>query len=75
MKVMKYFMLFGLVALLSGCVVKPSHRHGVVVKPKVKAVAVLEREHNDRGIVVVTVRPNAGRKCWDHGNHWHCKKN
>ncbi len=57
---------------LTGCVVHPkAHRHA---HGPVKVVTILDKEHSNKAIVVVHKRPQAKRKCWTHGNHWHCKR-
>ena len=36
-------------------------------------VVVLEKEHEDKTIVIVNERPAPRRKCWKHRKHWHCR--
>ena len=43
-------------------------------RPVARTIAVLEAEHSDRTIVIVRTRPAAARKCWKHGDHWHCRR-
>ena len=38
-----------------------------------RAVA-LEKEHEDVNVVIVHKRPRAGRVCWKHKAHWHCRR-
>lgn len=67
---MKAILLVLLVILLTGCIVKPAHKHQ---KPqKTKVLTVLEKEHHSKSIVIVNVRPAKSRKCWAHNRHWHC---
>ena len=58
----------GLAVSLGGCARRVHHHHTPPTK-----VVVLESEHEDRSIVVVHARPRAGRYCWQHKAHWHCK--
>ena len=69
---MKYLLVSLFAIILSGCVVHPhGHRN---THREVKVVTVLDKEHNDKAIVVINARPAANRKCWSHGAHWHCKR-
>jgi len=61
----------GLVVSLGGCTRHVHHHHRAPVQKK---VVVLEKEHDDRSIVIVHERPRAGRYCWQHARHWHCKR-
>lgn len=54
-------------AATAGCATH-HHHHGA------RSVRVLEAEHSDRKIVIVTSRPARVRKCWKHGGHWHCRR-
>jgi len=67
----KFALICCVTALVSACVVRPVHRPVAV---GVKTVAVLEKEHNSNSVVIVTNKPAAGRVCWRHKNHWHCKR-
>jgi hypothetical protein len=57
----------GVAASLGGCARHVHHHHGP------DRVVVLEKEHGDRSIVIVHRRPRAGRHCWAHEAHWHCR--
>jgi hypothetical protein len=59
----------GLAVSLGGCARHVHHHHGAAAK----TVVVLDQEHEDRNIVVVHKRPHAGRYCWQHKAHWHCR--
>lgn len=70
---MKQMVLITLCSIfLVGCVVHPKHHHHA--RGPVKVVAILDKEHSNKAIVVVHKRPKATRNCWTHGNHWHCKR-
>ena len=47
---------------------------GCASRTTVKTVRVLENEHTDRKVVIVTKRPAKKRKCWTHAGHWHCRR-
>ncbi len=60
----------GLVVSLGGCTRHVVHHHPT---PAPKKVVVLEKEHEDRTVVIVHKQPRAERRCWKHGRHWHCR--
>lgn len=64
---MKLFTIIACVLTLSACVVQPVHQH------KKRALSQLEKEHNNKTIVIVNVRPAKHKKCRQHNRHWHCK--
>jgi uncharacterized lipoprotein YajG len=64
---MKLFTIVACVLTLSACVVQPGHHH------KKKPQSHLEKEHNNKAIVIVNVRPAKHKKCRQHNRHWHCK--
>ncbi|HTO52441.1 MAG TPA: hypothetical protein VMR50_03560 [Myxococcota bacterium] len=33
-----------------------------------------EAEHHDPNIVIYDQNPGASRECWQHGDHWHCRR-
>lgn len=70
---MRLAIFLATVITLTGCVVHPKH-HGKTVKVKGKTAVVLEREHKNKTVVVVKVKPKKGRKCWSHTGHWHCRR-
>lgn len=43
-------------------------------RTQVKTVRVLENEHSDRKVLIVTKRPAKRRNCWSHAGHWHCRR-
>jgi len=51
-----------------GCVHHHHHHRGP------DAVAVLESEHGEKHIAIVTEKPGADRVCWRHRRHWHCRR-
>jgi len=62
-------LVLGLAVALGGCA-----RHVYHVHPAApRKVVVLETEHQDPTIVIVQKRPRAGRYCWQHEAHWHCR--
>lgn len=60
----------GLAVALGGCTRHVHHHHPA---PAGKVV-VLEKEHDDRTIVIVHKQPRPERRCWKHGAHWHCRR-
>ena len=61
----------GLGLLVSqGCTRHVVHHHPT---PGPKKVVVLEKEHEDRTVVIVHKKPRPERRCWKHGAHWHCR--
>ena len=58
----------GLAVALGGCA-RHVYHHG----PAPTKIVVLEKEHSDPTVVVVQQRPRAGRTCWKHKAHWHCR--
>jgi len=59
----------GLAVALGGCARHVVHHH----RPAPTKIVVLEKEHSDPTIVIVQKRPRAGRYCWQHKAHWHCR--
>ncbi|HKC52086.1 MAG TPA: hypothetical protein VKF60_14925 [Myxococcota bacterium] len=33
-----------------------------------------EEEHHDLNIVIYYTNPGRGGDCWQHGDHWHCRR-
>lgn len=39
-----------------------------------RSLTRLEKEHNNRTILIVNIRPVKKRNCWAHNRHWHCHR-
>ena len=73
--IQKLFISSLLILTLSACV-HSGHHHGKKInktKPH-KASRVLDQEHQNGTIIIVTRIPAKGRRCWGHKSHWHCQR-
>jgi len=68
---MKLLIAITICCLLSACIVQPKQKR--VYPVNVKTAVVLDKEHKNKSVVIVNVRPAKSRKCWVHNRHWHCK--
>mgnify|MGYP000250280610 CR=1 FL=1 len=61
-------------SMLSACAPHNHHSsHPNKSRASAKTSVVLQQEHDKGKIIIITHPPAAGRKCWPHQKHWHCR--